>query len=320
MTGTSPVPDEAAADALAAHVVDPARWGRRHGSSHLPAAAQIEYALFRARGLGAIGDATWHAARAVSDAAGRRVGRLVRARFGARSPKGGLVPISVFLLTLGMTAPLVFLGIGYRGNSLDPRPDAGAFWTAIIGGAMLVVALCTLGRPVPRFTFFQSQVVCVVLGGLAAIWAFATESPSVRLGLVVGIVGLALTVGIFWFGRARDRGATAAIDSAVDDARAEVKLEVETERERLIADLTAKLAESLPGRDDLAVLRRARNIAFEALHGEGNSGEDLDPDSVPGAHIIAARTSDWLPRRDGAGAASGASRRGAETGERRIEG
>ncbi|MRG59988.1 hypothetical protein GE115_08920 [Agromyces sp. CFH 90414] len=293
MTDAAPDPDlDAEARALAAHVIDPFRWHRSQGRSPRPTASDIEFTLFRARGLGAEADRIWHSARGVSDAAGRQVGRIARARYGVRSPRGGLIPIVVLLLTIGMTAPLVLLGIGYRGHSLEPRPEAGAFWTAIIGGAMFVAALVTIGRPVPRPTFFQSQVVCVVLGGFATVWVFVTDDPAVRVRLIVGIAALVLTVVIFWVGRLRDPAATAAIDAALDDARAEAASGIPRERERLKAELAAEFAD----RDDCELLRRARTIAIETLHAEGNAAEDTAPDSAPGAYIIEQRTSDWMPR------------------------
>lgn len=295
MTDAHPISDEAAAVALAARVIDPFRWKKGQGGGPMLSAAEVEHQLLDACGLGAIAQRIWQESRAVSAAAGRRVGRLTRERYGIRSPKGGLSGILVFLLTLGMTAPLIFLGIGYRGNSLEPRPDAGAMWTAIIGGAMLAIALATLGRPVPRSTSFQSQAVCVALGGLATLWAITTDQPTVRLGLVIGIAGLVLAVALFWFGRHRDPAATAKLDSAVDVARAEVTSEVAAERERLVAELTAELAAALPRRD-LEVLRRARTLAIETLRAEGNRAEDLAPDSAPGAYIIEERTNDWMPR------------------------
>ncbi|QEO14978.1 hypothetical protein FLP10_11550 [Agromyces intestinalis] len=290
-----PADRAAEAHALAERVTAPWFWRRSNGGGSRPlSGAEIESALFVELGLRDESARVWRESRAVSDRAHRRVGALLRARYGIRSPRGGLVTVLVLVCVLGMVAPLVLLGIGYRGHALEPDPRTGALLTAIVGTVMLAASMLTLGRPVARPTFFQSGVVCVLLGGFALLWILASGAdPSTRTWLAVGAIGLVLAVIVFWFGRIRDPESTARIDAALETVRAEVLVEVEHERQRLFAELEQVFAV----RGDRELLRRARTIALAALHAGGNDADDTQPDSVPGAYIVVERTSDWLPKR-----------------------
>ncbi|WP_127794479.1 hypothetical protein [Agromyces sp. LHK192] len=270
-------------------------WERRRRTAAQSATpASVEYALFARLGLSEVAGRVWQESLQVSDRARRRVGQLLRARYGIRSPKGGLVPIVVLILVFAMVAPLAMLGFGRGAHNVDPLPEAGALCTAIIGLAMFVASLLTIGRPVPRPTSYQAQVAGVLLGGWALTWIAwpGDAGPSVTPLLLAGIAGLVLAVIVFAIGRHRDPAATAELDAAESDARRLVLADLAVERASLRAELERVFAE----RGDRAEVVRMRDDMLEHVTPATGTGEQPPADAVPGWHMVSERTSDWLPK------------------------
>lgn len=250
--------------------------------------ARVDDTVLRMHGLADLGSRLWAEASTVSDRAKADVTARVRAEYGVRNPRNGLIPILVLVLTFAGAIPLGFLNAIRLGS---PGGEATAsVLTAGIGIAQLVVSLSTGIRPVARPTVFQARISALVLLASVVIGFVLTDGVP-RILFVVGALGTLCAAIVYTMGRARDPEATARIDDAERRARVEVARDVDAERRRLRAELESALA----GRDDVDTMRRTRSLAIAAFREEGGTAEDADPPALPGEYIIRDNTKQWLP-------------------------
>ncbi|WAA67003.1 hypothetical protein [Microbacterium oxydans] len=251
-------------------------------------AARIDDTVLRIHGLKELGSSLWAEASKVSDRAKAAVTARVKAEYGVRSPRNGLIPTLVLILTFAGAIPIGFLNairLGSAGGEI-----IAAVLTAGIGIAQLVLSLSTGIRPVARPTVFQSRISVVVLL-VSVVIGFVLTDGVPRILFIVGALGTLCAAIIYTMGRARDPEATERIDDAERRARIEVTRDVDAERRRMRAELESALA----GRDDLDTMRRTRSLAIAAFREEGGKAEDADPTALPGEYIIRDNTNRWLP-------------------------
>lgn len=251
-------------------------------------AARIDDTVLRIHGMQDLGSHLWAEASTVSDRAKADVTARVKAEYGARSPRNGLIPTLVLVLTFAGAVPLGFLQairLGSPGGEVT-----AAVLTAALGIAQLLLSLGTGVRPVARPTVFQSRISVVVLLASVVIGFMVTDGVP-RILFVVGALGTLCAAIIYTMGRARDPEATERIDDAERRAGIEVTRDVDAERRRLRAELERALA----GRDDIDRMRRTRSLAIAAFREEGGKAEDADPSALPGEYIIRDNTDRWLP-------------------------
>lgn len=277
-------PDAAAGAAVRNELVNPSS----------ASAALIEYALFGLHGLTDLRERLVAEANAVSAAADKRTVRLVKERFGMRSPmlRGGWHSLLVFLLTFSPLLPLRFLNVLRFGQ--DGTESVAAAFAAVVGGLLVVVALLPGARPVARSALIQSQVTAALMLVVTGIGIAAAGGGSMLLAaqFVAGGAGAVIAVVIYLVVRHRDPQATAAIDNALDTAFLDVGAEVATERARLLDELERGLSERGA---DVDALRAERAAAFVAVRADGNTVADDHPDSLPGTYLVTGHTNGWLP-------------------------
>ena len=167
---------------------------------------------------------------------------------------------------------------------------AAAIVTAALGIAVLVVIALAGGKPLGRATLLQTGGLAVLLSVAAGIGVALTEGIS-RIAFIGGAVGAILAFVLVLVFRARDREATAQIDSGLEYAHLDVAPEVRVERERMMRELASELA----GSPDIAAMRRMRSATIEELRGLGNPVIDTEPESLPGAYIVEVQTAQWIP-------------------------
>ncbi|WP_226534222.1 hypothetical protein [Microbacterium paraoxydans] len=251
-------------------------------------AARIDDTVLRMHGLKDLGSRLWAEASAVSDRAKSEVTARVKAEYGLRSPRNGLIPILVLFLTFAGAIPIGFLNairLGSPGGEVT-----AAMLTAGIGVAQLIVALSTGIRPVARPTVFQSRISVIVLL-ISVVIGFVLTEGVPRILFIVGALGTLCAAIVHTMTRARDPEATARIDDAEARARTDVTRTVDAERHRMRTELEAALA----GRDDIDTMRRTRSLAIAAFREEGGKADDADPAALPGEYIIRNNTNRWLP-------------------------
>lgn len=253
-------------------------------------ASEVDRIVLREYGLAPLADRLWMESLHVSDTARRSVGELLKQRFGVRNPRGGFLTLTVFLLTLSMTAPIASLIGSIRRGFVD-GVQVAAISSSVSAALLLVAILSTRMRPVARPTLLQSQFITAVLT-VSGVVGFLMSSGFTRVAFVAGaglaIVALTLVV----FGRRRDRDATERIDNALEVAHLDVAPRVAAERDRILNSLAIELTNS---HADLDAMRAMRSAAITAFHHEGNPATDADPDALPGAYIVLGQTNTWLP-------------------------
>lgn len=251
-------------------------------------AAEIEKAVLRVYKLDSISSRLWHESAAVCDRARKSVKQRLRARFGARSPRGGAITMLTLVLVFSIALPIGFLNAIRLGS---PEGAAiAAIATVAIGGISLVLSLLSRFKPVSRPTLFQAQLLTVGLAFSAGIGAVITEGIIRMLFIAGAATGIAALI-IFLIGRYRDLEATRQIDTGLENAFIDVTTEVTAERARMLDSLAGELS----GRTDLDDIRALRSASIEAFRALGNEASDDDPRSLPGAYIIHIQTRYWLP-------------------------
>lgn len=255
---------------------------------HRAGAPDVEYAILTSRGLRSVADDTWLDAAAVTKGARARIRRHLHGRYGTRSPRGGLVTVGTLLLVFAPAAPLGLLNAVRLGSSSVELFAAGL--TTAIGAAALLLAACAAGRPVPRATLFQAEVLAVLLVGTAIAGVTMTYGVS-RWGFIVGAALAAIAAIAHRVGRSRDSAATAEFDGSLAAAYDAVAASVDADRERMIHSLRATLSR----RADHAEMRALRTATIAALREAGNLVADLDPDAVIGTAIVQQNTTAWRP-------------------------
>lgn len=252
-------------------------------------AAQIDRAVLRAHGLEELAVQLWREAGETSDRAAAEVTRRIRAEYGVRSPRGGLLPIAVLILTFAGAAPIGFLNAIRLGS--PGGLTVAAVLTVVLGLAALGLSFAAGMRPVAGPTALQSKISAFVMLLAGGIGIAVAADPVADALFAVGAVGAIGAAAIYAFGRSRDRAATERIDSAEARIRAEVAPQVDQDRARLRDELAARLS----GRDDVDAMRSMRSLAIAAFRDQGGKTEDADPGALPGGYIIRDNTTRWLP-------------------------
>ena len=244
-------------------------------------AADVELAVFAAHGRRDVALALMRESHELRDHACDRVRGRLRERFGVRSPLGGLIAQGCVVLLLAATAPL---GL-QRAHRYEVVPsDAAGIATIVIGAALVLLPLLGGLRPVARSVVRQVILAAGMLVLGAAVGLTTADGPPAAYIIGGALALLAVLLALI---SRRDRVASADLDAAVGTARQDAAGELTRRRERLLAELPARLAAC--GLDP-AAMRRTRAAALSAFAAEGSRAADDAPDAPPGAYIIREQT------------------------------